>query len=72
MWHLLTDKTKAPLYAKEFWNTTTCRFHPKKQTKMYVPTNLQKTRAFQYLTKNVFEGYLTAEPSKFVSLHNTF
>lgn len=70
MWHLLTDKTKAPLYAKEFWNTTTCRFHPKKQTKMYVPTNLQRTRAFQYLTKKVFEGYLTAEPSMLVNLHN--
>lgn len=71
MWHLTIDEHKADAYARDFWKYTNCRFYGNTtHLKKYVPRRLQTTRAYSYLTKNVFMQYLSAQPMQLLSLHN--
>ncbi len=69
MWILKPDPLKAQYYAKEFWKQTSFSFN-KTSHKKSVPTKLQHTRAFAYLTYSEFNKFLIAMPHELLDLHS--
>lgn len=69
MWIIKPDPIKVKQYAQEFWQQTSYTFDNKTQRKKYVPKKYQQTRAFEYLTRPIFNDFLIATPNQLLKLH---
>ncbi len=69
MWLLETNALKARKYAEEIYKQNSFSFDNTTGLKKQCPRKLQDTKSFNYLTKSVFDKYLSSEPNMLLQLH---
>lgn len=69
MWLLETNAQKAEKYAVEIYKQNSFSFDKITGLKKWFPSKLKATKSFKFLTKEVFDQYLSSEPDKLLLLH---